>query len=43
MTRILFLLFVLCALLPAEAHTAGQALEIYYTANTSGYFDPCPD
>jgi hypothetical protein len=43
MIRILYLLFMLCTLLPAKAYADGQALEIYYTANTSGYFDPCPD
>lgn len=38
------LLLALVSLLPgtALAANAGQALEIYYTANTYGEYDPCP-
>jgi len=42
MFRILLILLALCGLLPSTAQAAGQALEIFYTANTSGYYDPCP-
>lgn len=40
--RILLILLALCGLLPPAAQAAGQALEIYYTANSYGYYDPCP-
>ncbi|MBU1041124.1 MAG: hypothetical protein KKF77_08505 [Proteobacteria bacterium] len=38
------LLLALVSLLPgaALAASSGQALEIYYTANTNGEYDPCP-
>jgi len=42
MFRILLIMLALCGLLPSTAQAGGQALEIYYTANTSGYYDPCP-
>lgn len=42
MFRILLIMLALCGLLSTAAQAAGQALEIYYTANTSGYYDPCP-
>ncbi|MBI5520637.1 MAG: hypothetical protein HY916_11345 [Desulfovibrio sp.] len=37
-------LLALASILPGAAYaaSAGQALEIYYTANTYGEFDPCP-
>lgn len=42
MLRILLILLALFSLLPATAQADGKALEIYYTSNTYGYFDPCP-
>lgn len=48
MSRLYFLLPVLLlalvSLLPgaALAASSGQALEIYYTSNTNGEYDPCP-
>lgn len=42
MYRILLILLALFSLLPAPAQATGEALEIYYTASTYGYFDPCP-
>ncbi|MGE4265666.1 MAG: hypothetical protein AB7E46_14475 [Desulfovibrio sp.] len=41
MTRGLLTLLALLAILPGTAN-AGQALEIYYTGNTYGYYEPCP-
>lgn len=42
MFRVLLMLLALFSLLPVTARADGKALEIYYTSNTYGYFDPCP-
>jgi len=42
MFRILFILLALLSLLPEAVRAGGPSLEIYYTSNTYGYFDPCP-
>ena len=42
MLRYLIVLLVLTGVLPASARADAKGLEIYYTSNTYGYFDPCP-
>jgi hypothetical protein len=42
MFRFLLILLALFGLLPAAAQAGGQTLEIYFSANTYGYYDPCP-
>ncbi len=41
MLRGVLTLMVLFSLLPGTAQ-AGQALEIFYTGNSYGQYDPCP-
>lgn len=42
MYRILLVLLALMSLAPQPARADGRALEIFYSANTYGYYDPCP-
>lgn len=42
MSRILIALAALCVLPLSAARASGSALEIVYTANSFGTFDPCP-
>ncbi|MFP5239687.1 MAG: hypothetical protein ACLGQW_07655 [Acidobacteriota bacterium] len=42
MLRYFIILLVLMGVLPSSARADAMALEIYYTSNTYGYFDPCP-
>lgn len=42
MIHFLSIILVLSVIVSDAAEAAERALEVYYTADSHGYFDPCP-